>query len=371
MTLAFQDTTKTGGPAVRPIVRLWFWSLALAVLAMVVVGGATRLTDSGLSIVEWRPVTGVLPPFSTEAWLLELEKYRQIPEYQQINRGMSLEEFKFIYWWEWGHRFLGRLVGVLFLIPFIFFLWRGWLDRKTMWLSLAAFGLGGIQGAIGWWMVASGLTERVDVSPYRLATHLGLATVIFGYLVWLAQRGQAGARLVAHASHRLGSLRVGAILFAVLLFVQMILGAFVAGIDAGFAYREWPTMGGMLIPDLMYGMEPWWRNLFEDVTTVQFNHRMMGYIVLIVALIQTALALAVLSPGGARVVAALLGLGVTMQAGLGIATLLTGVPISAALAHQALAIVLIGLAVTHLRQVWAIQPDRVAEPPSQMETARA
>ena len=366
MNVAAEDTAKTAQSAVR----FWFWSLALAVLAMVVVGGATRLTDSGLSIVEWRPVTGILPPLSTEAWLLELEKYRQIPEYQQINRGMSLEAFKFIYWWEWGHRFLGRLVGVLFLIPFVIFLWRGWLDRRTMWLSLIAFGLGGLQGAIGWWMVASGLTERVDVSPYRLATHLGLATVIFAYLVWLAQRGQAGARLVWQAGPRLGRLRAGALVVAALLFVQMILGAFVAGLDAGLTYREWPTMDGMLIPDQMYAMEPWWRSLFEDVTTVQFNHRMMGYIVLIAALVQTALALSALSPGPARVVAGLLGLGVIVQAGLGIATLLTGVPIMAALAHQALAIILIGLAVTHLRQIWAAERDPVAEDAPHMETAR-
>jgi cytochrome c oxidase assembly protein subunit 15 len=370
MVISDQNPTNDPDFGVRPIVRLWFWSLALAVLAMVVVGGATRLTDSGLSIVEWRPVTGVLPPLSVEAWLAELEKYRAIPEYQLINRGMSLEDFKVIYWWEWGHRFLGRLVGVLFLFPFLFFVGRGWLDQRTLWLSLGAFALGGLQGAIGWWMVSSGLTERTDVSPYRLATHLGLATIIFGYLVWLAQRHLPGAEVFVPRQGGSTPLRRGALVLLGLLFVQMLLGAFVAGLDAGLTYREWPTMDGDLIPHGMYAMEPWWRNWFENITTVQFNHRMMGCLVLIVALIQTARSFSVMAAGSARVVSGLLGLGILAQAGLGIATLLAGVPILAALAHQALAIILIGLAVTHARQVWAAQAIVVPSPDAELKTAQ-
>ena len=263
----------------RGAIQIWLKILFSLVVVMILVGGLTRLTDSGLSITEWRPITGALPPLSSENWLLEFEKYKQIPEYELQNKGMSLSEFKFIYWWEWGHRQLGRVIGLVWLIGFItFFALRkipnGWTG------SLLFVGiLGGLQGAVGWWMVSSGLTgTMLDVASYRLATHLGLAFVILGYLTWLILLLGLSEKTLLQSRRNMDpkfvSLSTGLLH---LTFLQILVGALVAGIDAGRNYVDWPLMAGGFLPPDPFELSPWWRNFFEDDGLVQFMHRMIGY----------------------------------------------------------------------------------------------
>ncbi|WP_299756966.1 heme A synthase, partial [uncultured Boseongicola sp.] len=247
----------------------------------------TRLTDSGLSITEWRPVTGALPPMSEAAWEAELEKYRQIPEYQLQNKGMSMSEFKVIYWWEWGHRQLGRVIGLVWALGFFSFLLmrkipNGWTGRL-----LVLGGLGGLQGAIGWWMVSSGLTGgMLDVASYRLATHLGLAFVILGGIAWFAMLlGRTDADLLQARRAREGRLFSMATGLTYFVFLQILLGALVAGIDAGRSYNEWPLMGGSFVPPTAFDLEPLWRNFFENAGLVQFIHRVSGYLLMAFGLI--------------------------------------------------------------------------------------
>ena len=267
------------GQGARGLIRGWLMALFALVVVMIVVGGLTRLTDSGLSITEWKPVTGAMPPMSEAAWNAELEKYRAIPEYQLQNKGMTLSEFKVIYWWEWGHRQLGRFIGLVWGVGFVYFVAAkkipsGWTGRLVF---IGA--LGGLQGAIGWWMVSSGLKEgMLDVASYRLATHLGLAFVIFGFIAWyvyLLGRSQADLLQARRSGDtRLATLSTVLVGFA---FVQIILGALVAGIDAGRAYPNWPLMAGGFFPPESFGLSPVWRNFFEDAGLVQFMHRMAGY----------------------------------------------------------------------------------------------
>ena len=263
----------------RGAIQIWLKILFSLVVVMILVGGLTRLTDSGLSITEWRPITGALPPLSSENWLLEFEKYKQIPEYELQNKGMSLSEFKFIYWWEWGHRQLGRVIGLVWLIGFItFFALRkipnGWTG------SLLFVGiLGGLQGAVGWWMVSSGLTgTMLDVASYRLATHLGLAFVILGYLTWFILLLGRSEKILLQSRRNMDpkfvSLSTG---LMHLTFLQILVGALVAGIDAGRNYVDWPLMAGGFLPPDPFELSPWWRNFFEDDGLVQFMHRMIGY----------------------------------------------------------------------------------------------
>jgi len=268
-----------GGAGARGAIRTWLMVLFALVALMIAVGGMTRLTDSGLSITEWKPVTGAIPPMSAEVWDSEFEKYKAIPEYQLQNTGMTLAEFKVIYWWEWGHRQLGRFIGLVWAAGFAYFYFtkkipNGWTPRL-----LLLGGLGGLQGAIGWWMVSSGLSEgMLDVASYRLATHLGLAFVIFGYLTWfilrLSRREADLLQARRGADAKLWSLSTGLMHFA---FLQIIWGALVAGIDAGRSYTEWPLMGGSFIPPTAFDLTPWWRNLFENAGLVQFIHRILGY----------------------------------------------------------------------------------------------
>ncbi|SFR48802.1 heme A synthase [Litoreibacter janthinus] len=261
-------------------IRAWLMVLFALVVVMIAVGGLTRLTDSGLSITEWKPVTGALPPMSEAAWEVELEKYRAIPEYQLQNKGMSLTEFKTIYWWEWGHRQLGRVIGLVWAAGFFWFLFRkqiptGWTGR------LVGIGvLGGLQGAIGWWMVSSGLTgQMLDVASYRLATHLGLAFIILGLIAWYVYAlGRREADLIqARRSGNLWLSKLTTWLIA-LAFFQVVVGALVAGIDAGRTYTDWPLMAGDVFPELAFEYSPLWRNFFESEALVQFNHRTLGYI---------------------------------------------------------------------------------------------
>ena len=263
----------------RWAIQIWLKILFSLVVVMILVGGLTRLTDSGLSITEWRPITGALPPLSSENWILEFEKYKQIPEYELQNKGMSLSEFKFIYWWEWGHRQLGRVIGLVWLIGFItFFALRkipnGWTG------SLLFVGiLGGLQGAVGWWMVSSGLTgTMLDVASYRLATHLGLAFIILGYLTWFILLLGRSEKILLQSRRNMDpkfvSLSTG---LMHLTFLQILVGALVAGIDAGTNYVDWPLMAGGFLPPDPFELSPWWRNFFEDDGLVQFMHRMIGY----------------------------------------------------------------------------------------------
>lgn len=331
----------------RPV-RAWLVIVAAMIVAMVLVGGATRLTESGLSIVEWKPVTGALPPLTDAHWQAAFEAYKTIPQYRELNQGMSLAEFKTIFWWEWSHRLLGRTIGIVFLLPFLFFLWRGVLTadlKKRLWVI---FALGGLQGAVGWWMVASGLTHRVEVSQYRLAAHLMLALIIFAAIVWTIRRIAPYAVVSAPAR-----LRVTSAALLVLTFLQIYFGALVAGLRAGRVYNTWPEIDGALIPSAarLFFEEPWWRNMFDNVLTVQFQHRMTAYLLFAVALGHAIDA--VRARAGTAVANGALWLlcAITMQATLGILTLLHEVPIDLALAHQAFAIVVLTLALLQVERM--------------------
>ena len=356
MTLQQAVVQPSGTHAARRAdpVRVWLFAVAALVFALVSVGGATRLTGSGLSITEWQPIMGVAPPLSDAAWHEAFEKYRQIPQYQHINRGMSLEAFKRIFWWEWTHRFLARLVGVVFLVPFLFFLATGRVSRALLPRLAGLLALGGLQGAIGWYMVRSGLAERTSVSQYRLALHLALAALVFAGLLWTAlslgaRRLDAGGLLPAQ--RRTAALVVG------LTFLQIVAGAFVAGLKAGAGYNTWPLMDGQFVPDGLGVMSPWWINLFENATTVQFNHRMLAYMLLAVVLWQ-AWSLLARTPNSLVRTSALALAGATVgQAALGIWTLLAHVPLSLGLAHQAGAVVVFGLALWHLHLVLPQRDD--------------
>jgi cytochrome c oxidase assembly protein subunit 15 len=323
-------------------VRWWLIAVAVLIALMVLVGGATRLTESGLSIVEWKPVTGSVPPLGEAAWTQAFDAYKAIPQYRQMNAGMSLDEFKTIFWWEWSHRLLGRVIGVAYLLPFLWFLWRGVLGGELKRRLWGIFALGALQGAVGWWMVASGLSERVEVSQYRLATHLVLALLIFAGIVWTLRRLRESA-----PSNLPIRLKISAVVLLVLTFVQLYLGALVAGLRAGKIYNTWPDIDGGLIPSAarLFFDVPWWRNLFENTLTVQFEHRMMAYTLFALAVWHTIDA--VRSHAGRPVIdGALWLLGfVTLQATLGILTLLNQVPIDLALTHQAVAIIVLTLAV--------------------------
>lgn len=325
-------------------VRGWLWCVALAIVLTLIVGGATRLTESGLSIVEWKPVTGVLPPMTDAAWQAEFEKYQAIPQYQQLNRGMSLAAFKTIFWWEWSHRLLARSVGAIFLLPFLFFLVRGWIEpwlKLRLWLIFLA---GGALGAVGWWMVSSGLADRTSVSQYRLAFHLTLACAIYVAVVWTAR--QVGARTAIDAAR---SVKLGALALAGLALFQIYLGALVAGLRAGLAYNTWPLIDDALVPQLdrLFVDHPLWRNFFENVLTVQFDHRMVAYALVIGAFLHAANVMrAGADRGTIRWAAALAGV-TLMQGVLGVVTLLLVVPLHMALTHQAFAILVLTVAALH------------------------
>jgi heme a synthase len=333
-------------------IRLWLYVVAALIFAMIVVGGATRLTGSGLSITEWQPVTGALPPLSEAQWQMEFQKYQAIPQYRQLNAGMSLADFKTIYWWEWTHRLIGRGIGVIFFVPFVWFLWRGWIPRNRragLWLILA---LGALQGAIGWWMVASGLAGRVEVSQYRLATHLVLACLIYVAVVWTGMRWQDEAHALFEKLGKAAqpvTVRAGAIGLVVLILAQIYLGALVAGLRAGHAYNTWPLIDGGLVPQSsrLFSEEPWWRNFFENPLTVQFDHRMLGYVIGLLALLQLFNVAKLVKPDPIFTSAALVATAVILQVALGVWTLLWVAALPLALLHQASAMITLTLAVIH------------------------
>ena len=324
-------------------VRVWLFGLAALVLLMVSLGGATRLTGSGLAITEWKPVIGALPPQSEQDWQEEFRKYQQIPQYQHVNKGMSLEAFKLIFWWEWAHRNLARLIGIAFALPFLLFWAAGYIARGLGLKLAAIFALGAVQGLVGWYMVSSGLAQRTDVSQYRLALHLALAVLILAALLWTA----LSLRQVDDAPARKAADPAGGLIMA-LVFAQILLGALVAGLKAGQAYNTWPLMDGQWIPAGLGAMEPWYLNLFENAMTVQFNHRIAAYVVVVAVLWRLIVVLASRRQRAQQASALALALAVIVQLGLGIWTLLSQVPPLLGIAHQAMAASIFAVAVWHL-----------------------
>ena len=329
----------------RAWVRGWLYVVLVALVALVMVGGATRMTGSGLSITEWQPIHGVVPPLSDAEWQEEFAKYRQIPQYQELNAGMSLAEFKGIFWWEWTHRLLARSVGFVVALPLLFFWLTGRLEPHLKPKMIGLLALGGLQGAIGWWMVSSGLKNLTSVSQYRLATHLGAALLLFLALIWVARRLGASHPIPADAQ------RGPVILLLVLVYIQIIAGAFVAGLDAGQGYNTWPLMDGSLVPDGLNAMDPWWKNIFENALTVQFIHRTIAYVIVLYV---AALFVWKRGAGGFAGVNGWLpriGLLILLQACLGIATLVNAVPLWLALGHQSLAFMLAGATMAWLADI--------------------
>ena len=327
--------------------RLWLIAMVALVFAMVVVGGATRLTGSGLSITEWKPLVGTIPPLSDADWLEAFHKYQQIPQYQTVNKGMLLEAFKGIFWWEWSHRLLGRVIGLAFLVPFLFFVVRGRVKGALALKLGGLFVLGGLQGALGWYMVASGLSQRTDVSQYRLAAHLLLASALLAALVWtvleVSRNGHRHINLKTLAS---GSNVWGAVIIAA-IFLQIGAGALVAGMKAGLAYNTWPLMEGHLVPSGLLIIQPAWVNLFENAATVQFDHRMFAYLLTAMIVWHAIRVIRSADDHRMRTSAICLVIVLAGQIALGIWTLVSQVPLSLALAHQATAMLLLAIAVWH------------------------
>lgn len=333
----------------RNAVRVWLLGVAALIFLTVLVGGATRLTQSGLSIVEWQPVTGVVPPLSEAEWQTEFQKYQTIPQFRERNRGMAIEAFKVIYWWEWTHRFLGRLIGAAFLLPFLWFLWRGWIEPKYRARLWFIFALGALQGAVGWWMVSSGLAVRVSVAHERLAFHLTLACIIYAMILWTADGLRAHSPAVVGAR-----VRTQAIVLLILLFVQIYLGALVSGLRGGLIYNTWPLIDGALVPpaERLIFLRPAWSNFFDNVLTVQLEHRLIAYALWLWSILH--LITSVTRREAAAIDGALaLFIAITIQAAFGIITLLHQAPIALSLAHQGMAMVVLTLAVVHTKRLWA------------------
>jgi cytochrome c oxidase assembly protein subunit 15 len=339
--------TAPASPLVPPkgvaLVRAWLLVIAGLVYAMILVGGATRLTDSGLSITEWRPLLGAIPPMSDADWADAFAKYQSMTaQYAQVNAGMDLASFKGIYWWEWSHRQLGRVIGVAFALPLLFFWLTGRTTKKLLPHLLILFVLGGLQGAIGWWMVSSGVnTDLTSVAPYRLMTHFGLALLIIAYCFWLWLELGEKRKPLPRASGWASALMW-------LTGIQMLLGALVAGLDAGRGYTDWPLMSGHIIPETMWALDPFWRNFFENEATTQFFHRLIAY-----ALFATALFAAWKQRKDGPSYFPLFAGFVSAQALLGIVTLVHAAPLTLALLHQALGVVVL-MAATRL--IWTARP---------------
>jgi len=312
----------------------WLYWVAALIVAMVVIGGITRLTESGLSITQWKPVSGIIPPLSHAQWQAEFAHYQRIPEYQQLNRGMTLDGFKAIFFWEYLHRLLGRVIGLAFAVPLLWFAVRRQIPHGYGWRLGALLALGGLQGAIGWWMVASGLSVRTDVSHLRLATHLGTALFILGGIIWTARDLRV---LAANPLARPARLGAGAALAIGALAVQIVLGALTAGLDAGYAFSSWPLMGDAWFPAGVPMLAPAWSNAVDNPIVVQFLHRWVAFVAAGALVWLAYRARLRHAPGAALAVVAL----VVVQIALGIATLLSGVEIVVAVAHQANAALLL------------------------------
>lgn len=328
-------------------IGIWLMSMAILVFVMVILGGLTRLTQSGLSIVDWRPITGALPPMNAADWQTLFDQYKQFPEYRERNASMTVSEFKSIFWLEFIHRFWGRLIGISFIVPFVYFAMHGGLARGLMLRLGVLFLLGAAQGVLGWFMVQSGLVDRPDVSQYRLVAHLGLAVLLYGYLLWIAlgYLGRTGSGAQGLQTCR----RLGWVA-AVWIFVTMLSGGFVAGLDAGLTYNTFPLMDGRWVPDGLLAQTPAYLNFFENVTTVQFDHRILAELLVLYLLgfwyfARTRLA------GVARLALHGVAIMALVQIGLGIATLLFIVPVALAATHQAGAMILLSLALWLMKEI--------------------
>jgi cytochrome c oxidase assembly protein subunit 15 len=317
------------------------------VYAMVILGGVTRLTGSGLSMVEWDPIFGILPPLDQASWDETFALYQQSPEYQKINIGMDLAGFKQIYWFEYSHRVLGRTIGTVFLLPFLFFLFKGWVQRPLIPKLLTMFVLGGLQGLLGWYMVKSGLVDNPHVSQYRLTAHLGLAILIYIYMFYIALGLWLGERRSASVP---GGLRRATTLLTGLMFITILSGGFVAGLKAGYAYNTFPLMDGHWIPEVIFMQTPLWRNFFENIATVQFDHRLLATLVFFSVIVLWLAARRYALPAAVKTGLHLMLATVFLQVGLGISTLLLHVPVALAATHQAGALLLLTIALyTHHR----------------------
>ncbi|MEZ5759347.1 MAG: COX15/CtaA family protein [Emcibacteraceae bacterium] len=326
-------------------VAIWLFIVCAFVFAMVVVGGVTRLTESGLSMVNWEPISGVIPPLNDQQWTTEFEAYKQYPEYQKVNKGMSLDEFKSIFYWEYSHRLLGRLIGILFAVPFFIFMARRKVKRALkphLWTMLI---LGGCQGLLGWWMVKSGLIDRPDVSHYRLTAHLGLAILIYIYMFWVALR--LVMPIKEKTFYRPTKL---AAFYVVIIFIQILLGGLVAGLNAGLVSDTWPLMFGSLIPDGLLGNNPWYSNLLDNPLTLHFEHRTFAYAVLIVA-VTLWWKLHNENSRSVRIASFLVLLTILLQITLGVLTVVNMVPIPLAAAHQIGAVLTLSAALFLLNRV--------------------
>ncbi len=332
----------------RRAVGFWLLGVAGIILAMITVGGLTRITGSGLSITQWDPIMGAIPPLSDAAWAEAFARYRQIPQYIHENAGMSLEAFKGIFWWEWTHRLLGRLLGVLFFVPFVWFAWAGAIQRREWPRMLVLFALGGLQGFVGWWMVQSGLETRDSVSQYRLAIHLGVALILLVAILWTALeyiRKPPPETLRVSTSPRWGGEK-WALAFAGLVYFQMLLGALVAGLHAGLIYNTWPSMDGRVFPEGAFFLSPWWINFFENAGLAQFDHRIGAYTIAAAAIF-IAISARRRTGLARRSGTALLHL-TLLQVALGIITLLLQAPEYLAALHQLVAALLLCAAVWHV-----------------------
>jgi cytochrome c oxidase assembly protein subunit 15 len=349
----------------------WLIVVALMIAAMVIVGGLTRLTGSGLSITEWDPIMGAVPPLSTADWMDAFHKYQHIPQYFREHRGMTLDEFQVIYWWEWTHRLLGRLIGFVFLLPMLLFIWSGAIPRAGIPRMVILFALGGLQGFVGWWMVESGLETRVSVSQYRLAIHLGVALILFAAILWTALEyltkipsppsgGEGKGEGVPFANLSVDApspqpsppLRGGegaflAITFVALVYLQMLLGALVAGLHAGLIYNTWPSMDGRFFPEGPFSSHPWWINFFENPGLAQFDHRLGAYTIAIAAIFLWFGARRARLIGRARLSADAILIVTFAQIALGVVTLLSQAPILLSALHQTTALALLSVAIWH------------------------
>ena len=357
-SIAFPAAPPRRAAAERPI-AYWLLACCAMILLMVVIGGITRLTESGLSITEWRPVIGIVPPLGQEQWQAEFDKYKAIPQYRALHPDMSLGEFKRIFFWEYLHRLWGRLIGIAFAVPFAYFLARGRIPWRLAPRLAGLFVLGALQGALGWYMVESGLSERIEVSQYRLAAHLVAAVIIYAAMLWVAL-DLLWPRGAPALDRRQVRLRRGAGAVLGLVFLTLIAGAFVAGLRAGYLDNTFPLMEGSFVPPGYAPLAPWWRSWFEDPTTAQFDHRLLAEITWAVVAALWLYSLRLRLPGRARAALHALAALATLQAGLGIATLLLVVPLPLAVAHQAGALLLVTAAVVARHALRSPRVDAVA-----------
>ena len=332
----------------RKPIAIWLLACCVTIFGMIVLGGVTRLTGSGLSMVQWAPIMGILPPIGQAEWEEVFLLYQQFPEYQVKNFSMTLDDFKSIFWFEYAHRLLGRTIGIIFLLPFLYFLIKGQIHKSLTPKLVIMFVLGGLQGLMGWYMVKSGLVNDPHVSQYRLTAHLGLAIVIYGYMFWVAMGLLIPTNEVLNNDDERKLSRFSTIT-SVFIFITALSGGFVAGTRAGFAFNTFPLMDGKLIPDGLFELSPLWRNFFENIVTVQFDHRLMATVIVIMISMLWFKARPLVTDPPARVGLMLLFVAMILQVTLGISTLLLVVPVSLAAAHQAGAVILLtaSLFVTH------------------------